>query len=85
MITPNTWSRKLHTCLHNVYNTLLDNKAIFKVTCLQVRTNPCIPNDRRVSYLHFQINIPKENNNSQRRTELSFHIAIGYAHLKNYT
>lgn len=47
------------------------------------RTNPYIPTDRLVSYLHFQINIPKENNNSQRRTEISFH--IGYAHRKNYT
>lgn len=50
---------------------------------MKFRTNPQIPNDRRVSYLHLQINVPKENNNSQRRIKISFH--TGYAHLKNYT
>lgn len=34
------------------------------------RTHPYIPDDRLVSYLHFQINIPKENDNSQRRTKI---------------
>lgn len=49
---------------------------------MQFRTNPHIPNDRRVRYLHLQINIQKENHNSQRRIKISFY--TGYDHLKNY-